>query len=225
MIGLGLALLLTSVSSTVYAQRTTITIQASQPGRQISPDLFGIFFEDLNYAADGGLYAELIQNRSFEYSPVEQPDWHPLKFWDLEKRGDGDGSIGALNMRLIHWNNPTCALLTVCRPGKGVGIANSGSDGIPLVAGDNVRPLVAGYASVQKQAESVVATARVSGGGIELGFRLPGTTREFSGGFRRRAVPASPVTEVTRRRYHPVKAGFSQSCRAAFRFGRGRFLP
>lgn len=36
--------------------------------KPISPLLYGVFFEDLNYAADGGLYAELIQNRSFEYS-------------------------------------------------------------------------------------------------------------------------------------------------------------
>ena len=46
---------------------TAITIKLDQPGKPISPDLFGIFFEDLNWAADGGLYAELIQNRSFEY--------------------------------------------------------------------------------------------------------------------------------------------------------------
>jgi hypothetical protein len=45
---------------------TTLTIDMTQPGKPISPDLFGIFFEDLNYAADGGLYAELVQNRSFE---------------------------------------------------------------------------------------------------------------------------------------------------------------
>ncbi len=44
-----------------------LTIQADQP-KAISPDLFGIFFEDINYSADGGLYAELIQNRSFAYS-------------------------------------------------------------------------------------------------------------------------------------------------------------
>ena len=92
LVRIGIALFLTSVSSAVYAQKTTITIQASGPGRQISPDLIGVFFEDLNYAADGGLYAELIQNRSFEYSPTEQPDWNPLSCWELRKRG-GDGSV------------------------------------------------------------------------------------------------------------------------------------
>lgn len=133
---IGLALLFNGVSSEAYAQKTTLTIQASGPGRQISPDLVGVFFEDLNYAADGGLYAELIQNRSFEYSPVEQPDWNPLKFWELQKRGGGDGSVAVAEMRPIHENNPHYALLTVRTPGDGVGLANGGFDGIPLRAGE-----------------------------------------------------------------------------------------
>jgi hypothetical protein len=53
-------------------QPRTLTIAVDAPAKPISPDLFGIFFEDLNYAADGGLYAELLQNRSFEYSATEQ---------------------------------------------------------------------------------------------------------------------------------------------------------
>jgi len=44
--------------------------------KQISTDLFGLFFEDINYSADGGLYAELIQNRSFEYSPTDRREWN-----------------------------------------------------------------------------------------------------------------------------------------------------
>ncbi|MBZ0254616.1 hypothetical protein K8I31_01050, partial [bacterium] len=114
--------------------KTTLKIKASGPGKPISPDLLGIFFEDLNYAADGGLYAELIQNRSFEYSPTEQPDWHPLKFWNLEKRGGGEGNLGVAEMRPIHENNPQYALLTVTNPGDGVGLSNSGFDKIPLKA-------------------------------------------------------------------------------------------
>lgn len=134
--GLLLAILSAGISTTVAAQPATVTIQASQPGKAISPDLFGVFFEDLNYAADGGLYAELIQNRSFEYSPTEQQDWHPLKFWELQKRGGGDGSIGVADIRPVHENNPHYALLTVRTPGEGVGIANGGFDGIPLQAGE-----------------------------------------------------------------------------------------
>lgn len=131
-----LALLLVGLSPGVQAQKTTVKIQADQPGKPISPDLIGVFFEDLNYAADGGLYAELIQNRSFEYSPTEQAIWNPLSFWELQKRGNGEGSIGVAEMRPIHENNPHYALLTVIKPGDGVGMANSGFDGIPLKAGE-----------------------------------------------------------------------------------------
>lgn len=45
----------------------TVKINTKHRKNQISPDLYGIFFEDLNYAGDGGLYAELVANRSFEY--------------------------------------------------------------------------------------------------------------------------------------------------------------
>ena len=44
-------------------------------------DLFGIFFEDLNHAADGGLYAELVQNRSFEFDKIDNPDYQAVMAW------------------------------------------------------------------------------------------------------------------------------------------------
>lgn len=116
--------------------RGTLTIHAGQPRRTISPDLFGIFFEDLNYAADGGLYAELIQNRSFEYAATEQPHWNSLSFWTLEKRGGGQGKWAVEYARPLHSNNPHYIALEVSNAADGVGLANSGFDGIPLKAGE-----------------------------------------------------------------------------------------
>jgi hypothetical protein len=58
-------------------------------------------------------------------------------------------------------------------------------------------------------------------GGVEFGFWLPGTTDEFSGGFGFGSGRGTPSAPVARRRYHPVKAGFSQSYQVAFRFGQG----
>lgn len=46
-------------------------------------DLFGLFFEDLNHAADGGLYAELVQNRDFEFDAIDHPSYHYLTGWEL----------------------------------------------------------------------------------------------------------------------------------------------
>lgn len=45
-------------------------------------DLYGLFFEDINHAADGGLYAELVQNRSFEYCEIDNKDYHSLTAWE-----------------------------------------------------------------------------------------------------------------------------------------------
>ena len=49
------------------AETTTITVQMDQPGSRINPAMWGIFFEDINLGADGGLYAELVKNRGFEF--------------------------------------------------------------------------------------------------------------------------------------------------------------
>jgi alpha-L-arabinofuranosidase len=114
---------------------TKLTIDLSQTGKPISPDLFGIFFEDLNYAADGGLYAELIQNRSFEYDATEQTTWNSLSFWELTKRGGGEGGWAVDITRPIHPNNPHYVHLDVSKVGEGVGLVNPGFDGIPIKAG------------------------------------------------------------------------------------------
>src|ERR1039458_519796 len=56
------------------AQRPQITIAANQPGHKMSPTLWGVFFEDINMSADGGIYPELVRNRSFE-------DGEKPEFW------------------------------------------------------------------------------------------------------------------------------------------------
>ncbi len=58
------------ISATEIAQALTEQLPAG--GKKISPHLFGMFFEDVNYSADGGLYAELVQDRSLEYNSTDQ---------------------------------------------------------------------------------------------------------------------------------------------------------
>ena len=74
------ALLLTvlSASALVAAEpAVTLTIQADKPGAKISPTMWGIFFEDINNGADGGLYPERVKNRSFEF-PNSLMGWTKL---------------------------------------------------------------------------------------------------------------------------------------------------
>jgi hypothetical protein len=61
----------------VHGQAATLKVAADKPGHPISPTLYGIFFEDINCSADGGLYAELIANRNFEDADKPQY-WEPL---------------------------------------------------------------------------------------------------------------------------------------------------
>lgn len=116
--------------------QASVNIVVNGPGKPISPDLFGIFFEDINYAADGGLYAELIQNRSFEYSALDNPNWNAFTAWTLEQRGGGKGLWLLDITESLHSNNPHYAILRVTQVGEGVGVANEGFDGIAVKAGE-----------------------------------------------------------------------------------------
>src|SRR5690625_7547352 len=64
-----------------------IKINYDKKGSSLN-DLYGLFFEDLNHAADGGLYAEMIQNRSFEFNRIDHPTYHSLYAWENEDGTD-----------------------------------------------------------------------------------------------------------------------------------------
>ena len=68
------AALLAMSSLGVFAQHQ-FTVQANKPGAEIQPTMYGIFFEDINFGADGGLYAEMVENRSFEF-PQRLMGWN-----------------------------------------------------------------------------------------------------------------------------------------------------
>src|SRR5690348_16275399 len=55
-----------SITLAAGAQPAKISVAVNQPGHKISPTLWGIFFEDINMSTDGGIYPELVRNRSFE---------------------------------------------------------------------------------------------------------------------------------------------------------------
>lgn len=127
--------LLAAASDGAAEPAAPLHIDAAAPGTAISPDLFGIFFEDINYAADGGLYAELVQNRSFEYQAIEQTAWTQLAYWEFVGRGGGEGSLVVAASRPLHANNPHYAVVDVPTAGDGAGIRNPGFDGIAVEAG------------------------------------------------------------------------------------------
>lgn len=115
----------------------TLTIYTQERGAELG-DLFGIFFEDLNHAADGGLYAELVQNRSFEFDPIDRAEYHALTAWEKIERGGGKAEITVedrfpLNPRNLHY-----VAIDIVSEGDGVGIMNLGfNSGIPVKQGES----------------------------------------------------------------------------------------
>ena len=71
----------------LHAAEAVVNVNAKKPGAVIQPTQWGIFFEDINFAADGGLYGELLKNRSFEFTPDHLMGWH--SFGKVEVRNDG----------------------------------------------------------------------------------------------------------------------------------------
>lgn len=110
----------------------TINVQTAQT-KPISEHLIGIFFEDINYSADGGLYAELVQNRDFEYSSKDgsREGWDSDYAWSVQ---GGNGAFTIATDRPVHENNPHYAVLDIQQ--SGAAFRNDGFDGISLKKGE-----------------------------------------------------------------------------------------
>lgn len=103
----------------------TVTVDGRSE-KQISDKLIGIFFEDISYAADGGLYAEMVQNRDFEYTPADHGGWHATTAWRTSAK---DGKIATATENGLSKNNPHYAIV------KADTLFNTGWDGMALKAG------------------------------------------------------------------------------------------
>ena len=108
---------LSAVTSHAKAKEHIFDINTNKPGAEIPSTMYGIFFEDINYGADGGLYGELIKNRSFEF-PQNLMGW--MSFGDVSLKDDGPFP------RCPHY-----VRLAVCKePSKWTGLQNEGYFGI-----------------------------------------------------------------------------------------------
>ena len=138
-----LPLLLLCASTMAQAQRQ---MSAPKGGKPISDELIGIFFEDISSSADGGLYAELLQNGSFEFSPAERDGWGPATAWKTIRPGHSLGYIQPVTTPVVDksftssYNSNTQMRLHVERARefydykgwRGFGIQNDGFDGISV---------------------------------------------------------------------------------------------
>ena len=110
-----------------------LTIRPEE-AKPISDKLIGIFFEDINYGADGGLYAELVQNRDFEYSPKDnaRQGFDSGYAWSVWENGQSS-AVKVSTENPLHENNPHYVVLQA-KPG--MALRNPGFDGITLKKGE-----------------------------------------------------------------------------------------
>ena len=131
-------LALAALPVNLYSQQppAVITVDAAHPGAAISPQMFGIFFEDINFGADGGLYPELVKNRSFEFD-------QPLAGWK-EVLSVGAGGIASPKGEIaVHTEDPLNAsnphYLRVTDFTPGLGLTNAGYRGMGIKGGAEYR--------------------------------------------------------------------------------------
>jgi alpha-L-arabinofuranosidase len=166
------ASLLLSAGARVFAESATLTVDVDKPGIAVSPTLYGIFFEEINRAGDGGIYAEMIQNRSFEDAdfPVA---WSPVK------SGDAEATISLDKSKPLNAKNPTSLKLEITKIAAGAraGVANDGFKGVaqrPPGQPDKWR--AKWDEAVAKSASGIAVTA-----GKEYDLSLYSAAQNFSG--------------------------------------------
>lgn len=144
-------LLLAALTSTGASAQHQFTVDADKKGAAIQPTMYGIFFEDINFGADGGLYADLIENRSFEFP-------QPLMGWDTY------GKVTVSTERPAFERNPH--YVTIAYPGhkaKVSGLENRGFFGIGLRKGMSYQ-FSAYMRPAEKGKKAVVRVELVSSG-------------------------------------------------------------
>jgi len=113
----------------LHAEGASIVVEVDKPGHAISPVLYGIFFEDINCSADGGIYAEMVRNRSFEDS--DKPEW-----WEAVGSGAVNFELALDSTQPISPRNPHSLRLAIGKLGDGrAGVANNGFWGMAVTKG------------------------------------------------------------------------------------------
>ncbi|MEO5892643.1 MAG: alpha-L-arabinofuranosidase C-terminal domain-containing protein [Ferruginibacter sp.] len=109
-------------------QKDNIIVKANQPIADIQPTMWGIFFEDINLGADGGIYAELVKNRSFEF-------YTPLMGWTVRQNRLNEGSVVVLNRQEENIANPRFVCITKKVATDSLSIVNEGFRGMGIKKG------------------------------------------------------------------------------------------
>lgn len=186
---------------------STLTIDGDGTGAQINDDMFGIFYEDINYAADGGLYAELVRNRSFEFNSSDNTGFTGMTAWQvLDRSGSGTTAVVADDAQRLNAMNRFHLRLTAAAPGDGV--RNTGyNNGFALKAGATYEGYVWARSSTAQEltvrlenaaGDATVASAPVALDGTDTWRKHPFTLTATSTTDAARLVVLAGAASVVR---------------------------
>ena len=135
----------------------SITVKADQLVAEVQPTMWGVFFEDINLGADGGIYAEMVKNRSFEF-------YKPMMGWTILGKPLTEGDFLVVNRKKVNEANPRFLCVTLHNNKKGsIGLNNEGFRGM----------------GVKK--DIPLMTARISDSLLSIAFPKPMEFRIFPG--------------------------------------------
>jgi alpha-N-arabinofuranosidase len=178
-----------ALSLPLYAQTPSFTIQADQPIAKVSPTLYGLMTEEINYSYDGGIYGELVRDRT------PSTAWDALVSWPMVARGNS-----AVNVSIDSATGPSAALtrslrvsVSAAAPGSPAGVENGGYWGIPVrpqtvytgsfYAKTDAPGLAVTVSLENDQTGAVAATTTVTG--------LTGEWKQFTWTLKTAGVPPS----------------------------------
>ena len=118
------------IACTGFASTVEVKLDFNKKGHEIPKTLYGIFYEDINYAADGGLYPELIANRGFDWTTKG------LEGWVKDYRGGAMARITRQLGKPVHPNTATYLRIETFGAGEGCGVKNNGYSGIAVKQGE-----------------------------------------------------------------------------------------
>jgi len=177
-----LAALIFSFAISLPAQNPVISVDAAHPGAAINPGMFGIFFEDINFGADGGLYPELVKNRSFEF---QEPltGWHEVLGFNTNGLTPHHGEMavrsaemGVQNEAPLNATNPHYLRVRAYDPGYS--FYNTGFRGMGVAMGAEYRF----SAYIRSHGPTSIHASIADPAGHEIGS---GTLTSFGGEWKR----------------------------------------
>lgn len=125
-------------------------------------DFYGIFFEDINHAADGGLYGEMVRNRAFEFSPIDNPQYQSLTAWKTIEEGGASVTAYVSDKEPLSIKNPNYLVLCIDSGGARAGIKNTGyNSGIAVQKGKKYN--FSCYARADKRCRIIVSIDSAEG--------------------------------------------------------------